>query len=286
MDGDMGDMTSPLTSSSTIDGMEKTLSDLTVRQHQQKSAAAFEDYILWRWGGKSTHELPISPHHDLIRKATVTALVPGGGDPLLEVSAQYARLVEEGTVIGQLPGVQAVAPNTALVAVGDDDAIGDWVADGAPIPASDLSVPDRAVSPAKMAAIFTASRRLLESPDARAARALKAALVRGMRRTEDTRFLSTDAAVAATRPAGILSAALAVSEGSPEGLETAIELMFSHVSNGKPVAPAFIVSPRGALWLSLQHHSDGGARFPNARVTGGDIAAASRCSCRRPRAIA
>jgi hypothetical protein len=48
--------------------------------------------------------------------------------------------------------------------------------------------------------------------------------------------------------------------------------MFAYVSDGAPLRPFLITSPRAALWMSLQR-TESGARFPNARVDGtGDVA--------------
>ena len=47
--------------------------------------------------------------------------------------------------------------------------------------------------------------------------------------------------------------------------------MFAYVTDGQAVRPFFIASPRAALWMALQRTGTG-ARFPNVRIDGGDIA--------------
>jgi hypothetical protein len=87
---------------------------------------------------------------------------------------------------------------------------------------------------------------------------------------EDRELVSAEAAVAQVRPAGLLYGLSAVGAGSPASLEDDIVALWEAVSDAEPIAPYFVLSQRGALYLASLRH-DGVPRFPNVTVTGGSI---------------
>lgn len=149
---------------------------------------------------------------------------------------------------------------------------GEWVGDGLPIP---LAKPDFGVVHTESSSfgfIVAVARDVTLMSDDRATSAVEAISARSMVAAEDQKILGTETAVSGVHPAGLLASAAEFSGGSPAGLEMDIQSMFAFVTDGKAVRPKFVTSPRAALWMALQR-TDGGARFPNARVDGtGDIA--------------
>ena len=78
-------------------------------------------------------------------------------------------------------------------------------------------------------------------------------------------------AVPGERPAGLLWNKTQLAAGSPGSLPEDIELLFAETRGGAPDRPWFIVSPRGAVFLSLLRGADG-PMFPDVGVSGGSIA--------------
>lgn len=241
------------------------LKDLNAAYASDLRAKAQFDYIRCKLMRLSIDHLPDSPQHRQI-KAAVTVSTQTGLPDYRATSDVIIRLAR--TLLGQM-GISSSEPNT----IGFDipaDPQGGFVAEGKPIPASKLALGSARTMVARIATIFGLDDTLVRATEGRAARDFERCLTNVIRRIENRELLGTQAAVAGERPEGLLHNAPDLSEGSPAGLETAVQNLFAYVSDGDPVRPFFICSPRAALYLSLQRH-DGGAAFPGVRVTGGDI---------------
>ena len=191
---------------------------------------------------------------------------------MLATSLEFVAIVASQTLLGALSGATVAAPPFAGIVDVDDDVPAEWVGDGTPAPATLLTFAKARTDVGKLAFIVGLSRELLRMADARARRLIERIRCGRCRQAEDRELLSADAAVSRDAAGGAPGDGARDHVGSPGGLETDIELLLSHISDGAAARPFLIPSPRAALWMALQRTEDG-ARFPNARVDGkGDVA--------------
>ena len=114
----------------------------------------------------------------------------------------------------------------------------------------------------KFAVLIGLAREVVRSADPRARALIERVLMRALRLAEDRELLSTSAAVAHERPAGLLNGVSPVSGGSPDAED--VEALLGAVRNGEPDRPFFIASLRGAAYLASLR-SSGVPIFPAAR---------------------
>ena len=242
----------------------RTLPDLTRRREELQEASAFIEYTRMLARRGQVDDLPDTPPLRKIKAAVAMA----DHAALRNAATEFVRLVDQGTVIGQMAAGWLPAPPFVPVVAPDVDPTGTFVGGGAPIPATTLPITSLTTEIAKLATIFPFDQRTLASPDPRARRLFETSFVNWLRVLEDREFLSATAAIPGTRPAGILSAAPELGGGSPSSLATDLAALYAYVSGGHPLAPYFIASSRAALHLTLL---EGGAEFPDAKITGGSI---------------
>ena len=216
--------------------------------------------------GMSTTEM----HADIRTKAAVTAVTTTAFPDARAGSDAILKLAEPRRLLAQMRGIVPSPPYTFVYDLPMDAEAG-FVAESEPIPMIALTGDSTQTGTAKIAGIYAISDELARATEGALRTRFDQTVVRLVWLGENRELLSTTAAVANGRPAGLLNAAPEFGGGSPGDLETAIEEMFSYVTDGQAVAPHFITSPRAALWMALQRTSTG-ARFPNVRVNGGDIA--------------
>jgi hypothetical protein len=203
---------------------------------------------------------------------TAVGIIGGTANPAhLEAGLALAFLdrVAGRRLTAQLPFLPLPANSWAPVA-GTAGTAG-FVAEGRPIPVTRFDVGVQYIGGSKISIIGVFPDSLLMATSYRAVSLLERHLGRVVVEGEDAELLSTDAAVAGERPAGLLYGKSAVAAGSPGSLAEDIELLFAETRGGAPDRPWFIVSPRGAVYLSLLRGADG-PMFPDIGVTGGTLA--------------
>jgi hypothetical protein len=204
------------------------------------------------------------------QKATVAGIA--GTANLAHLEAELARgfldrRANRG-LRGQIPWVP-LPPNT-FAPVATSTAVASYVAGGAPIPVVRLDLNTVYVGASQIAIIAVLLDTLVKSASERVITLLERLLSRIVMDAEDEELLSATAAIAGQRPAGLLFGKSPLAAGSPGSLATDIELLFAETRGGAPNAPWFVVSPRGALFLSLLRGEDG-PMFPSIGVNGGSL---------------
>lgn len=240
----------------------QTLSDYTLAIETDRRARAQFDLIRHKMLG-----IPVDT--ELIRKAAVTAVTTTGVPDARATSDAILKLAEPRRLLAQMRGVPS-PPNTVVFDV-PMDAAGGFVSESEPIPMIQLAAGSTRTGIAKIAAIYGISDELVRATDGVMRSRFDQTITRLIWLTENRELLSTTAAVVNGRPAGLLASAPEFGGASAGDLETAIAEMFAYVTDGQAVLPYFITSGRVALWAALQRTSTG-ARFPNVRINGGDIA--------------
>ena len=222
----------------------RTLGDLTQQREAMIQATAYVDYCRMLARGGRLDDLPDrEPYRRLKAAVSIT-----DDAALKNLAAEFIRLVEQGTVIGQMAGAWLPAPPYVPIVAGDDAPAGTFIPSGAPIPVAKLTLTAITTEISKLAEIIAFDRRTLESQDPRARTLFERRFVNRLRTLEDREFLSTTAAIAGVRPAGILAGLTPVGGGA--SLAEDLAALVAAVSGGMPIAPYFICSPSTAQYLA------------------------------------
>lgn len=183
----------------------------------------------------------------------------------------YGSIVRRRSLLGRLPGARPAPPLVRLSAVASG-AVASFVSEGTPIPIDrvSLSSPVRLV-PGKVATIIPFSAELMKLGDPAAFNLMTGDLTRALAAGIDETLLDGGAAVPEGRPASILEGVSAVGIGSPSSVEDEIVELVKSVSGGEALAPAFVTSLSGALYLGTVRDSGGDRLFPGVTLLGGEI---------------
>jgi hypothetical protein len=222
---------------------------------------------------RTTLDAAIAGHPGLadgtVLKTATTAMTtsdPGLGDPAMRA---WLAVLRRRTLLGQIDPVQV--PPYLPVPNPTTDVVAGWVGEGQPAPFVRLSFERATTEPTSLRFILPFSKELVRATDARAVGVVERYAMRELRRIENRKAMSDDAAVAGLQPAGLLNGVSAIGGGSPASLAEDVERLVAEVADGDADRPVFIASPRAIVFLSVLR--DGvGPWFPNARVTGGDLA--------------
>jgi hypothetical protein len=257
-----------------------TLDDLTQAHAANQNARDFSRLILAH-GLSASMDLPVADvvawlgHKQLAERLRQKAAVAGHGTTNLgelagDIAARsFLTLLARRTVLGRLSGTLA-APANHSVPTPATDPTPVWLEEGRPMPLSRLTFSDPRTAMSKYAVLMAFMREWFRLADELRVSLIERVTLRALTRAEDTLLLSADAATAGA-PAGLLNGLSAVGSGSPASIAD-IEQLWRQVSDGDPMMPYFVVSPRGAMHLAALN-VDGEPTFPNiSPATGGDIA--------------
>ena len=145
----------------------------------------------------------------------------------------------------------------------------DFVAEGSPMPAGHLDSANVQGRVAKLGMILGRRSRVAALGRIDRDKLFEAHLRRVIRDGEDTALLGTAAAVAGTRPAGLLNGKTGEGGGSPLSIADDVADLWRAVRDGEPDRPYFITSGAGAMYLASHRQTDGSATFPNVSAVGG-----------------
>jgi hypothetical protein len=246
--------------------MQTTLGDLTTAIERDERARYQFKHLQARLNRWPTPDFPSTPEGTRM-KAAVAAATTGGFPDYRNRTDAIVKLAR--TLLTQM----GISPSPVNV-LGYDvpvDPGGGFITETGPIPAGTLILPTVRTMIGRIGGIFGMSREIMRATDGKSQSDFQRAFTMALRRIENRELLSDTAPVAGQHPGGLLYTAPDLGTGSPGAIESDIEALFSFVSNGDPIRPFFITSPRGALWHALQRHENG-ARFPNVKINGGDIA--------------
>jgi hypothetical protein len=240
-----------------------TLKDLTRELETSQLARSFS-HLLRHVGnhlGDSTRTPPILALH----KAAVPPLSTSDLPAAQAAARAWLTIAEKRTILGQLGAVKA--PPFVPVAIPTGAPTPVWVGEGLPIPAVRIPFTSETTAIGKLAFILAFTKELIRSSDDRALGLIERISMNALRKVEDQALLSSDAAVAQTKPAGLLYNVPPIAVGSPADLAGALEALLSAVSDGDAGEPRFITSPRAAVWLQGQGEAfDDVAAFGAGRI--------------------
>lgn len=253
----------------------KTLSDLTDRLEHNHRARSF---VQWAKHVAANHaaafrqdeSVPLPRDVDVFVKTAVDAMATGNTSALRRLSQAFVQVLESKTILGRLVGTLMVPPYAKVAGlVNEPDAT--WIAAGQPIPVVKANLTEGTTDSTAFGVMVGISTELARATEDRAVSLVERILLRALRRAEDRLVLSTDAAVAQVRPAGLLHGVAGLGLSSPAALDNDVYRLWLSVRDGDPLAPFFITSPRAAMYLATLH-DDGTPRFANVGPLGGDIA--------------
>jgi hypothetical protein len=183
----------------------------------------------------------------LQRAATTPTTTASGGTALLPGTAEFLGLVNPRTVAGRLTRLRRV-PLVDGIAVATTTPTFAWIKEGSPVPAGRLEWTPASLPPRKAGGIVVTSNELLTLPSPAAERLFRNELVDGVVKFTDTKFLSADAAVADTSPAGIANGATSVASAGDAATDLAVLLGgFDSLEN-----VAVVASEKSAIALAGQ----------------------------------
>jgi hypothetical protein len=142
----------------------------------------------------------------LERAATSPTTSTSGGVALLPGTTEFLNLVNPRTVAGRLRRLRRVSMIDGI-AVATTAPQFAWIKEGSPVPAGRLEWTPASLPPRKAGGIVIASEDLLKMGNATSEALFRNELVNGIVKFTDTKFLSADAAVADTSPAGLANGA-------------------------------------------------------------------------------
>lgn len=245
------------------------LGQLNQRHQASMAARGFLKWAAFLAGRDVTQPREVPPDLVPFQRAAVTAMSTGDASALLAASLSYAAVISRRTILGRLTGAPRVPPLTNVPTVTANPSA-DWVGQLKPIPATSMMLNVEPTDATKLATILGVSEEWVRSSDDRALNLIDAYVARALRLVEDSALISANAAVSGERPAGLLNGLSPTSPGSPFGAADYAGGLWEAVRDGDALAPAYITSPRGAMYLSSLR--DGGTRlFPNVGPLGGDI---------------
>lgn len=220
----------------------------------------------------------------LTTKAAVNAASTGAatwaGNLINEGGVGFADFVEflrPRTLVGQIGGRMRNLPFDTPVLVQGTGGTGKWTKEGDAKPLTQWTYTRTKMAPLKVAAIAAATKESLMRSSVAADALLRDELARAVGSAIDTTFVSADAAVADTSPAGIRNGVAAVTltgDGTIAGIRCDIAAMLKElVGDNLSVSGAFWVMPETlAIDLSLVANEVGNAAFPGITPQGGTLA--------------
>ena len=129
----------------------RTLEDLTRQREQMLEASAFLDFTRTLARGGRLDDLPDREPYRRLKAAVGTS----DDAALRQSSAEFVRLVEQGTVIGQMAGAWLPAPPYVPIVDGDDAPSGTFIASGQAIPVAKLAFTTLTTEISKLGAKIT-----------------------------------------------------------------------------------------------------------------------------------
>ena len=220
----------------------------------------------------------------LTTKAAVNAASTGSatwaGNLINEGGIGFADFVEylrPRTLLGQLSGRMRNLPFDTPVLVQGTGGTAKWTKEGDAKPLTQWTYTRTKMAPLKVATIAAATKESLMRSSAAADALLRDELARAVGAAIDTKFVSADAAVSDTSPAGIrngVSAVTLTGDGTIAGIRCDIAAMLKElVGDNLSVSGAFWVMPETlAIDLSLVANEVGNAAFPGITPQGGTLA--------------
>jgi hypothetical protein len=177
---------------------------------------------------------------------------PSWASPLVGVSVLadgFLALARSASLLGRIPGLRRI-PFNVRIPTEDQSASYAWVTQGGGKPVSSMAFGQGVtLERLKAAGINVFTAELIKAMSDATEAALRDALIGGLTMFQDTSFLSTDAAIAATRPAGILNGLTPVAPGADFAASIAALLDAFFAARPAAQAVSLIASPRKAAQL-------------------------------------
>ncbi len=253
----------------TMSGM-RTLPELTKQIELDRAAHAGMLYAKCIAAGQPLHE-SLDPRLDRI-KAAVTGMTSTSTSALRQqLFGAFLNVLVSQTLLGRMLGWTPAPPGQPMAGMANDGPAATWNPEGTAMPVVRMDQRAPRTDIAKFGILLPFSSELVKLTDSRAERLFERQLLRQLRRAEDTLLLDDNAAVSEEKPEGLLYGLSSIATTSPMRLDADIVDLFTAVVEGEALFPYFIVSPRGAMWLAMQH-VDGAPLFPSVGPTGGTIA--------------
>lgn len=199
---------------------------------------------------------------------------------ILDSGASFGDFVEylrPRTLVGQISDRLRRLPFDTPVLIQGTGGVGKWTKEGSNKPLTSWTYTKTKMEPLKVAAIAAATQEMLSRASAAADALLRDELARAVGAAIDTTFVSDDAAVTDTSPAGIrtgVSALTLTGGGTIAGIRCDIATMLKELAGDNlSVSGSFWVMPETvAIDLSLIANEVGNAAFPGIGPTGGTLA--------------
>lgn len=227
----------------------------------------------------------IYPDDERLIKSFTKAAVPAAntgsatwaGNLILDSGAYFADFVEylrERSVVGQVSDRMRRLPFDTPVLVQGSAGAAKWTAEGAAKPLTQWTYTKTKLDPLKVAAIAAATKEMLNRASTAADALIRDELARAALAAIDGKFVSADAAVSGTSPAGIrngVSALTLTGDGSIEGIRCdAAAMLKALVGDNLSLSGAFWLMPETvAIDLATAINPMGAPAFPGMTPTGG-----------------
>lgn len=224
-----------------------------------------------RWG-------KTNPHLVDVIKADVAGHGSGTGEAGAELVSQdsYAGDFQEflyaRTVYNQLP-LREVPANITIKGQ-DGAATGYWVGESKTVPVSKADFNDVTLSPLKVAALAVISKELMRDSSPSAEMLVRDALVEAAAQRIDQTFISTNAAVSGSTPAGILnniSATLSAGTDGDAVRNDIKEMLYRFITAKNSGGLYHVMNPMLATSLQLLRNALDQMDFPDVNENGGTI---------------
>lgn len=258
------------------------LGDLTTRMAKTEVAKDFASVCRFIAKGRADTEEElrhVSPRVQRIRKTAVAAGTLGGttwGDDVSwqELTREWLTLLSSRTLLGKVPFRKGAVNTRTLLE--DSPGSASWVAEGAGIPLSRLSLDVVQLLPSKIAGMCVFTTELMDTANPASLDAINRAMSNTIGRYSDQALVNPDiAAVAGKNPASLTNGAIQVaSTGSAEAQVTANikSLLQVHVDAGADLMDVYVcMHPNTALHLSQLLTAGNIRAYPNLGVRGGEI---------------
>lgn len=235
---------------------------------EQKSPMAIAHQ---RWG-------KTNPHLVEVIKADVAGHGSGTGEAGAELVSQdswmgdFQEFLHAQTVYNQLP-LREVPANVTIKGQ-DGAATGYWVGESKAIGVSKADFKDVTLTPLKVAALAVISKELMRDSSPAAEMLVRDELINAAAQRIDTTFISNNAAVAGSTPAGILNnIAATVSAGTDgDSVYNDIKELLYRFTNAKNSGGLYhVMNPVLATSLQLLRNALDQREFPEVNENGGTI---------------
>jgi HK97 family phage major capsid protein len=146
-----------------------------------------------------------------------------------------------------------------------------FIAEGTKIRATLAGLGSVDVAVTKLAAIWGLTNDVTRNASDAALSMLERQFVWAVRVMTNTALLSDQAAIPLQQPAGLLNGLVSLGVASPMVISELLADMWRACRDGSPGAPAWIVSPKGAVYLATLRASDGAPVFPTINPVSGGV---------------